>query len=115
MSLTRHVLIPVDFSGYSLEALRGVKQFGSQVEEITLVHVHDEHVWLLVDEPSAKKRDHSVVGGRYCRQLFNWGLRGDAGAAQSSTPEAATVRLGTECRWQIATASASAASCGEGN
>ena len=45
------------------------------------LHVHDEHVRLLVDDPSAKMRDHPVVGGRYCRQFFGWGRLGNAGEA----------------------------------
>ena len=41
MSLTRHVVVPVDFSPLSLEALRGLRELGTPVQQLTLLHVHD--------------------------------------------------------------------------
>lgn len=41
MSLTRHVVVPVDFSTLSLEALRGLRELGTPVQQVTLLHVFD--------------------------------------------------------------------------
>ena len=41
MSLTRHVVVPVDFSALSLEALRGLRELGTPVQQVTLLHVYD--------------------------------------------------------------------------
>jgi len=41
MTRPQHVLVPVDFSGYSLVAVRGVKDLGISIGEVTLIHVID--------------------------------------------------------------------------
>jgi nucleotide-binding universal stress UspA family protein len=41
MALTRHVVVPVDFSTLSLEALRGLRALGTPVQQVTLLHVFD--------------------------------------------------------------------------
>lgn len=41
MSLTKHVVVPVDFSTLSLEALRGLRELGTPVQQVTLLHVFD--------------------------------------------------------------------------
>lgn len=41
MALTTHVVVPVDFSTLSLEALRGLRELGTPIQQVTLVHVFD--------------------------------------------------------------------------
>ena len=42
MTLTKHVVVPVDFSTLSLEALRGLRELETPVQQVTLLHVFDE-------------------------------------------------------------------------
>ena len=81
------------------------------------LHVDDDPVRLLVEHAPAKERDHPWAGGRYWRQVR--GLADRRFGAGSGDPRIRGCRHrrpdgGIECRWQIATASASAASCGDG-
>src|SRR5581483_10985113 len=72
------------------------------------VDVDEDAIGMFVEDAPSEERDHPIDGGRYCRQERACGAFRDPGSGIRDPAG------GIECKWQMATASASEASCGVG-
>ena len=70
----RHTL-KLDASGTYLLRASGADRFGNRITGASAVKISgdDDEIRLLVEDLSAEKRDHPVVGGRYCLQVRAFG------------------------------------------